>query len=71
MIKKIAGEVWKQIQFKGSKTLRKKYAFSSLGRASSYHDDIIKDGKLLNGSLTSGLRKILVWSSSNNSASSG
>ena len=50
MIKKIAGEVWKQIQFKGSKTLRKKYAFSSLGRASSYHDDIIKDGKLLNGS---------------------
>lgn len=58
MIKKIAGEVWKQIQFKGSKTLRKKYAFSSLGKASSYHDDVIKDGKLLNGSLTSGYRTL-------------
>ncbi len=58
MIKKIAGEVWKQIQFTGSKTLRKKYAFSNLGRAASYDDDIVKDGKLLNGSITSGYRTL-------------
>jgi hypothetical protein len=54
MIKKNAGEVWKQIQFAGYKNLRKKYAVSNQGRAASYTEDIFADGKLLNGSLTSG-----------------
>jgi hypothetical protein len=58
MIKKIAGETWKQIQFSGHKQLRKKYAVSTLGRAASYDEDIVKDGKLLNGSLTSGYKTL-------------
>ena len=52
MIKKIAGEEWKQLQFKGWKLLRKKYAISSHGRAASYYEDVNEDGKLLGGSLT-------------------
>ena len=47
MIKKISGESWKPIQFTGYKTLRKKYAVSSLGRAASFSEDITEDGKLL------------------------
>jgi hypothetical protein len=58
MIKKLTGEVWKPIQFAGSKTLRKKYAFSSHGRAASFDTDIEKDGKILNGSVTSGYRTL-------------
>lgn len=58
MIKKNVGEVWKQIQFAGHKQLRKKYAFSNQGRAASYADDVAKDGKLLNGSITSGYRTL-------------
>jgi hypothetical protein len=58
MIKKLAGETWKQLQFSGYKQLRKKYAVSSLGRAASYTNDITEDGKLLNGSLTSGYRTL-------------
>ena len=58
MIKKIPGETWKQLQFHGHKQLRKKYAVSSLGRAASYIDDVNEDGKLLNGSLTSGYRTL-------------
>ena len=58
MIKKITGEVWKPIQFTGSKTLRKKYAVSSHGRAASFTQNVEKDGKLLNGSLTSGYRTL-------------
>ena len=58
MIKKIAGEVWKQIQFSGHKQLRKKYAVSNLGRAASYSEDVLADGKLLNGSVTSGYRTL-------------
>ena len=58
MIKRNAGEQWKQLQFPGWKQLRKKYAISSHGRAASYIDDIIKDGKVLNGSLTSGYRTL-------------
>ncbi|MBC7868165.1 MAG: hypothetical protein H7X88_11585 [Gloeobacteraceae cyanobacterium ES-bin-316] len=54
MIKKNAGELWQQIQFAGYKNLRKKYAVSNQGRAASYALDILADGKLLNGSLTSG-----------------
>lgn len=58
MIKKIPGETWNPLQFIGHKVLRKKYAVSSKGRASSYTEDVNKDGKLLNGSLTSGYRTL-------------
>jgi hypothetical protein len=58
MIKKIINEVWKPMQFLGSKTLRNHYALSSLGRIASYKEEIIKDGKLLNGSLTTGYRTL-------------
>jgi hypothetical protein len=58
MIKKIAGETWKQLQFSGYKNLRKKYAVSTSGRAASYSEDIMEDGKLLSGSLTSGYRTL-------------
>jgi NUMOD4 motif len=58
MIKKIPGEVWKQLQFSGYKNLRKKYAVSTTGRAASYTNDVNEDGKLLNGSLTSGYRTL-------------
>lgn len=58
MIKKLAGEVWKPLTFKGSKNLRNKYAVSSSGRIASYRDDVMEDGKLLNGSLTTGYRTL-------------
>lgn len=58
MIKKNEGEAWKQIQFVGYKNMRKKYAVSNQGRAASYTADILADGKLLNGSLTSGYRTL-------------
>jgi hypothetical protein len=54
MIKKNPAEVWKQILFSGHKQLRKKYAVSNHGRAASFSEDVAKDGKLLNGSVTSG-----------------
>ena len=58
MIKKISGETWKQVQLSGQKKLRKKYAVSSIGRAASYIEDIHTDGKLLNGSFTSGYKTL-------------
>jgi predicted DNA binding CopG/RHH family protein len=58
MIKKTAGEVWKPLTFSGSKELRNRYAVSSLGRIVSFKEDIMKDGKLLNGSLTTGYRTL-------------
>ncbi len=58
MIKKLPGEIWKPIQFSGHKTLRRKYAVSSLGRAASYSENIEADGKLLTGSVTSGYRTL-------------
>ncbi|MEY4703047.1 MAG: hypothetical protein RIR96_944 [Bacteroidota bacterium] len=58
MIKKNSGEVWKQMQFTGYKSLKKKYAVSNHGRAASYTESIEKDGTLLNGSLTSGYRTL-------------
>jgi NUMOD4 motif/HNH endonuclease len=58
MIKKLAGEVWKPLLFSGSKELRNLYAVSSLGRIASYKEDVLKDGKLLNGSLTTGYRTL-------------
>src|SRR5947209_8628466 len=58
MIKKLPAEVWKPLLFKGSKELRNLYAVSSLGRIASFKTDILKDGKLLNGSLTTGYRTL-------------
>jgi hypothetical protein len=58
MIKKLAGEVWKPLLFKGSKELRNRYAVSSAGRVASYRENVLEDGKLLNGSLTTGYRTL-------------
>ena len=58
MIKKNAGEVWKQMLFSGHKNLRKKYAASNQGRVASYYSDVLKDGRILNGSSTSGYRTL-------------
>ncbi len=58
MIKKLTGEVWKPMQFRGSKTLRNRYALSTAGRIASYRENILEDGKLLNGSLTTGYRTL-------------
>lgn len=58
MIKKLPGEAWKPLIFRGSKDLRNKYAVSNLGRVASFRDDVMEDGKLLNGSLTTGYRTL-------------
>lgn len=58
MIKKIKGEIWKPLQFKNHKLLRNKYAISSEGKVASFREDIFDDGKLLQGSITSGYKTI-------------
>ena len=58
MLKKIAGEVWKPLTFSGWKQLRNRYAVSNFGHIASYKKDIIKEGKLLSGSLTTGYRTL-------------
>lgn len=58
MIKKLPGEVWKPLVFSGSKELRNRYAVSTQGRIASYKKDVLEDGKLLNGSLTTGYRTL-------------
>jgi len=58
MIRKLAGESWKPLIFSGWKQLRNRYAISSLGRLASYKKDMLADGKLLNGSLTTGYRTL-------------
>jgi len=58
MIKKLPGELWKPLVFSGSRELRNYYAVSSFGRIASYKEDILRDGKLLNGSLTTGYRTL-------------
>lgn len=57
MIKKIQGEVWKPLTFPGWKQLRYRYAVSGHGRIASYKKEI-SDGKLLDGSLTTGYRTL-------------
>ena len=57
-MKKLNGESWKPLQFSGWKSLRKKYALSTHGRIASYTDDVLTDGKLLSGSLTTGYRTL-------------
>ncbi len=58
MIKKLAGEIWKPLTFSGWRQLRNRYAVSGLGRIASYKKDILADGKLLSGSLTTGYRTL-------------
>ena len=66
MIKKIPGEEWKPLQFPGWKHLRKKYALSSQGRIASFTEDIHNDGKLLEGSLTTGYKTLNLHRPGNN-----
>lgn len=66
MIKKFTGEEWKSLQFPGWKHLRKKYALSSQGRIASYSEDVVKDGKLLEGSLTTGYKTLNLHRPGNN-----
>ena len=66
MIKKLNAEVWKPLQFPGWKLLRKKYALSTTGRIASFSDDILEDGKLLNGSLTTGYKTLNLHRPGNN-----
>ena len=58
MIKTVAGETWKPLQFPGWKELRKKYAVSDQGRVVSFTKDVYEDGHLLKGSLTTGYRTL-------------
>lgn len=58
MIKKLAGEVWKPLNFSGWRHLRNRYAVSSFGRIASYKKSALEDGKLLSGSLTTGYRTL-------------
>lgn len=58
MIKKLTGETWKPLTFSGWRQLRNRYAVSTLGRIASYKTDVLKDGKILSGSLTTGYRTL-------------
>ena len=58
MIKKIPGEIWKPLVFSGWRNLRNRYAVSASGRIASYKQDVLQDGKLLSGSLTTGYRTL-------------
>jgi hypothetical protein len=57
MVKKIPGEIWKPLAFPGWKQLRYRYAVSNLGRIASFKEKI-EDGKVLEGSLTTGYRTL-------------
>ncbi len=58
MIKKLTGEIWKPLTFSGWRQLRNRYAVSNFGRIASYKQDVLKDGKSLSGSLTTGYRTL-------------
>lgn len=58
MIKRLAVEKWQPLFFSGWKHLRYRYAVSDTGRIASFKKDILQDGKLLNGSLTTGYRTL-------------
>ncbi len=66
MIKKINGETWKPLRFNGWKLMRNHYAISSHGRAASFKEDVLKDGKLLAGSLTAGYKTLNLHIEGNN-----
>ena len=46
--------------------MRNNYAMSSHGRAASYKEDVLADGKLLEGSLTSGYKTLNLHIEGNN-----
>jgi hypothetical protein len=54
MIKKLDGERWKEVKF--PKSLKKRYSISNKGRLGSFTEDVLKDGRLLNGSLQEGYK---------------
>lgn len=58
MIRKTSSEVWKPLRFQGWKEARRRYAVSNQGRLASFEEDIYTDGKLLEGSLTTGYRSL-------------
>lgn len=58
MIKKIAGEKWKSLNFSGWRELRYRYSISTHGRIASYKKDVLTDGKILRGSFTTGYRTL-------------
>lgn len=58
MIRQQTGESWKPLSFSGWKQLRNRYAVSTLGRVASYKQQVLEDGKLLRGSLTTGYRTL-------------
>jgi len=58
MIKKLAGEIWKPLIFSGWRQLRNRYAISNTGRIASFKKDILKEGKILRGSLTTGYKTL-------------
>lgn len=58
MIKKLAGEVWRPLNFPGWRQLRNRYAVSNQGRIASYKKNPLADGKVLSGSLTTGYRTL-------------
>ncbi len=66
MIKKLSGEEWKPLTFPGGKFLLKNYALSSKGRLASYFEDPPTDGKLLNGSVTTGYKTLNLHRPGNN-----
>ncbi len=66
MIKALSAEVWKPLQFPGWKQLRNKYALSSHGRIASFKDDVLQDGKLLQGSITTGYKTLNLHRPENN-----
>lgn len=57
MIRKLPSEIWKPLVFPGWKDLRYRYAISNMGRIASYKDKI-PEGKLLDGSLTTGYKTL-------------
>jgi hypothetical protein len=58
MIKKLPGEIWRQLIIDGGEELRNRYAVSTMGRIASYKENILEDGKILKGSLTTGYRTL-------------
>ena len=58
MIPKVTDEIWKPLKLKGQTSIRRKYALSSAGRAVSYIKNLHEDGKILNGSVTSGYKTL-------------
>ncbi|MFM2361765.1 MAG: hypothetical protein EAZ16_07200 [Sphingobacteriales bacterium] len=66
MIKALSGEVWKQLLFPGWKHLRNKYGLSSHGRIASYRENVLQDGKLLEGSMTTGYKTLNLHRPGNN-----